>query len=227
MISMLNAIVDSDSDRPTWFIHGSRNSREHAMGTHVRQVARENSNLQVHVRYSQPLPKDTEGSDYDDQGYVDIELLAGLLPDNGFDFFLCGPTPFMKSLFGGLLDWGVPESRIHYEFFGPASALQEKAQVIPEKSAAEVVQTSGEVEVTFSKSAVTATWDSSLRSILDLAEAQGLSPAYSCRSGICNTCICRLEEGEVEYFVEPLETPGQGWALICCSKPKTDVVVAV
>ena len=227
MISMLNAIVDLDSDRPTWFVHGSRNSREHALGTHVRQVAKENSNVQVHVRYSQPLSQDIQGDEYDDVGYVDIELLKRLLPDNGFDFFLCGPTPFMKSLFGGLLDWGVSESHIHYEFFGPASALEERAQVAPAKRAAEVVQCCEEIEVTFSKSALTANWNPSFESILDLAEAKGLSPDYSCRSGICHTCICELEEGEVEYVLEPLEPPDQGSVLICCAKPKTDVVVAV
>ena len=227
MISMLNAIVDSHSDRPTWFIHGSRNSREHAMGTHVRQVARENGNVSVHVRYSRPLSEDRVGHDYDDEGYVDIELLKRLLPDHGADFFLCGPTPFMKSLFGGLLDWGVSASRIHYEFFGPASALQERARVAPAKRAAEVVQCCEEIEVTFSKSAVTANWNPSFESILDLAEANGLSPDYSCRSGICHTCICGLEEGEVEYVLEPLEPPDQGSVLICCSKPKIDVVVDV
>jgi MOSC domain-containing protein YiiM/ferredoxin-NADP reductase len=227
MISMLNALVDSDLDRPIWFVHGSRNSREHAMGSHVRQLAEENSNLQVHVRYSQPLSEDIQGRDYNDQGYVDIELLADLLPDNGFDFFLCGPTPFMKSLFRGLLDWGVSESRIHYEFFGPASELKENTEIAPATGAAKVVQGDEEIAVAFSQSAVTTHWDPSLRSILDLAEAQGLNPDFSCRSGICNTCICRLEEGEVEYILEPLETPGQGWVLICCSKPKTDVVVAI
>ncbi|MCP5119810.1 MAG: oxidoreductase, partial [bacterium] len=32
MISMLNAIADSGSQRDTWYVHGARNGREHAMG---------------------------------------------------------------------------------------------------------------------------------------------------------------------------------------------------
>jgi ferredoxin-NADP reductase len=32
MISMLNAIVESGSGRPVWFIHGARSGREHAFG---------------------------------------------------------------------------------------------------------------------------------------------------------------------------------------------------
>ena len=225
LISMLNAIVDAGSNRPTWFFHGSRNSREHALGKHVRRVAEENSNVHVHIRYSRPLPEDTVGRDHDDEGHVDIELVKRLLPSTDFDFYLCGPTPFMKSLFNGLLAWGIPESRIHYEFFGPASALAERAKVARPKRAAAAAECCEEIEITFSKSGIKANWNPSFESILDLAEANGLSPDYSCRSGICHTCKCTLEEGEVEYVLEPLDPPGQGSVLICCSKPKTSVVV--
>ncbi len=225
LISMLNAIVEVGSNRPTWFIHGSRNKREHAMGEHVRRVAAENKNIHVHMRYSQPSPEDVKGHNYDDEGYVDIKLLKRLLPSKDFDFYLCGPAPFMKSLFNGLLDWGVPEGRIHYEFFGPASVLKERAKVSTPKRAAEAIQCCGEIEVTFSQSGVNANWNPSFESILDLAEANGLSPDYSCRSGICHTCMCKLEEGEVEYVLEPLDPPEDGSVLICCSKPRNNVVV--
>ena len=227
LISMLNAIVDVGSDRPTWFIHGSRNSREHAMGAYVRRIAEKNGNVQVHIRYSRPLSDDRVGRDYDDEGHVDIELVKRLLPGKDLDFYLCGPTPFMKSLFNGLLAWGVSELQIHYEFFGPASALKERTKVATAKRAVEAAQCCEDIEVTFSQSAVTANWNPSFESILDLAEANGLSPDYSCRSGICHTCMCKLEAGEVEYVLEPLELPDPGSVLICCSKPKTDVVVGV
>ena len=133
----------------------------------------------------------------------------------------------MKSLFNGLLDWGVPEVRIHYEFFGPASVLEERGRVATAKRVAEATQCCEDIEVTFSKSGIKANWNPSFESILDLAEANGLSPDYSCRSGICHTCICKLEEGEVDYVLEPLDAPEEGTVLICCSKPKSHVVVDV
>ncbi len=95
------------------------------------------------------------------------------------------------------------------------------------KRVAEAGECCTEVEVTFSKSGVRAHWNPSLDSILDLAEAVGLSPDYSCRSGICQTCICEIEKGEVEYVLEPLDPPDEGSVLICCSKPTTAVVIAV
>ncbi|MEE8585528.1 MAG: 2Fe-2S iron-sulfur cluster binding domain-containing protein, partial [Acidobacteriota bacterium] len=83
----------------------------------------------------------------------------------------------------------------------------------------------GEIEVAFSKSSVRANWNPSFESILDLAEANGLSPDYSCRSGICHTCQCNLMEGEVNYVLEPLDPPDPGSVLICCSKPQSNLVL--
>ena len=227
LVSMLNAIIDAGSGRPTWFIHGFRNSSEQALGQHIRRAAEENDNVQVHVRYSKPLPSDTAVDDYDDEGHVDIDLVKRLLSGKDLVFYLCGPTPFMKSLFQGLLDWGVSESRIHYEFFGPASLLKDRAKVATPKRAAEASQCCEEIEVTFSRSGVKTNWNPSFESILDLAEANGLSPDYSCRSGICHTCMCALEEGEVDYTEEPLDPPDPGSVLICCSKPRTHVMVDI
>ena len=124
-----------------------------------------------------------------------------------------------------LLGWGIPADRIHYEFFGPASALTDRAQVSTPKRVAGAVECCGETEVIFSKARVQANWNPSFESLLVLAEANGLSPDYSCRSGICHTCTCSLQEGEVEYVLEPLDPPDPGSVLICCSKPKTDRVV--
>lgn len=227
LLSMLNAIIEEGSERPTWFIHGARNKREQAMGDHIRQVAKANDNVHVHIRYSKPSSEDVVRRDYDDKGHVNIKLLKSLLPNKDFDFYLCGPAPFMKSLFTGLMEWGVPEIRIHYEFFGPSSALKERKGISTAKRVSETSQCCNEIEVNFSKSGVKANWNPSFESILDLAEANGLTPDYSCRSGICNTCKCRLQGGEVEYVLEPLDPPEEESVLICCSKPKTNVVVEV
>jgi len=227
MISMLNAMIAEGPNRPIWYVHGTKNKRDHAMGDHVRRLASENKNVQAHIRYSQPAEGDLVGRDYDEQGYVDVELLKKMVPNKDMDFYLCGPGPFMKSMFDGLLEWGVPETRIHYEFFGPASVLKDRAKVSTPKRIAQISQCCEDLEVTFAKSGVKANWNPSFESILDLAEANGLSPDYSCRSGVCHTCKCTLEEGDVEYVQEPLDPPDPGMVLICCSKPQTNLVVDV
>lgn len=83
------------------------------------------------------------------------------------------------------------------------------------------------LQVTFARSGVTARWDSSCTSLLELAEAHGLRPVHSCRLGLCLTCICALLEGEVEYFDHTVVEPEHGVVLLCSSRPLTDVVVDV
>lgn len=227
LVSMLHSIVESGSKRQTWFIHGTRNSSEHALADEILKIAEENENVHVHFVYSSPVNTDTLGKDYNSSGHVDMNLLNNLLPDNKAEYYLCGPAPFMKSLFNGLLDWGIPEYNINYEFFGPASQISDRARVSTAKHAADTTDCSGEIEVEFSKSGIKTNWNDSLESILDLAEASGLSPDYSCRSGVCHTCMCKLSAGEVEYFEEPLDPPDEGHVLICVSKPKGNIIVDV
>ncbi|MDH3703409.1 MAG: MOSC domain-containing protein [Alphaproteobacteria bacterium] len=221
MISMLNAIVEAGADRPVRFVHGARNGAEHAMGAHVRRLAEENDSVHCHVRYSSPAPEDVIGQDYDDPGRVDAALLKRLCPAEDVDYYLCGPPPFLKSIFTGLLALGVAEDRIHYEFFGPAEAMRDDAG----GGAGDCVECSTEIEVTFKRSGVTGNWNPSFGTLLDMAESLGLSPPYSCRSGICQTCICPIAGGEVEYVEEPLDPPDDDAVLICCARPKTDIVI--
>jgi ferredoxin-NADP reductase/MOSC domain-containing protein YiiM/predicted pyridoxine 5'-phosphate oxidase superfamily flavin-nucleotide-binding protein len=228
LLSMMNAIVRGAAGRRVWFIHGARHGREHAFRDHVRAMAHEHDNVTVHIRYSQPTSDDVPGRDHDSEGHVDLELLKQLLPFGDYEFYLCGPLPFMKSLYCGLLSMGIAESRLHYEFFGPALALTQEAEPrgqSPGPTPREEV--SGACEVTFARSGVKAAWDPQCETILDLAEHHGLTPPYSCRSGICRTCMCTLVEGEVDYLEAPLNPPDPGCALICVARPKTNLVLDV
>ena len=110
MISVLNHLVETDSQRPVWFIHGVLNGAEHAFGPHVRGLAKSHDNVDAHIVYMEPGPDDKKGRDYDGSGFITTELLQGLLPGPEGDFYLCGPPPFMKALFNGLLGWGWPRS---------------------------------------------------------------------------------------------------------------------
>ena len=80
-------------------------------------------------------------------------------------------------------------------------------------------------EVVFTRSEVTIEWDPACESLLDLAQANGLNPPFSCREGACNSCLSRLVEGEVEHFLELLLPPRDDEVLLCCSRPKTRVVI--
>lgn len=225
MISMLNDIVDSGKQRPVWFVHGTRNGLDHAMCGHIRRIAAENDNIRVHICYSRPRPEDVQGRDYDSAGHVTAELLKVLLPDNDMDFYLCGPPPFMHSLIKGLWEWGVPERRIRVEVFGPDALMLEEAR--PKRHPEKIAAGEEVYEIVFSQSGITAQWDPESGNLLNFAEEQGVFPDFSCRAGLCQTCGYALLEGEVDYNFEPLTPPYPGQVLLCCTRPKSNLVIDV
>jgi ferredoxin len=62
-------------------------------------------------------------------------------------------------------------------------------------------------------------------SLLELARAKGLELPFSCRSGYCQTCQCRIVEGEVRCDLAPLCAPAPRYALLCCARPASPVLV--
>ncbi|MER6065026.1 2Fe-2S iron-sulfur cluster-binding protein [Streptomyces sp. NPDC001792] len=61
--------------------------------------------------------------------------------------------------------------------------------------------------------------------LLDLAEACDIPTRWSCRTGVCHTCITHFVAGDITYTTPPLELPEPGTVLVCCSKPTTEVVL--
>lgn len=80
-------------------------------------------------------------------------------------------------------------------------------------------------KVVFARSGLTVEWDPACESLLELAQVHDLNPPFSCRVGVCNSCLSRLVEGEVEYFQDLLIPPRSGEVLLCCSRPRTPRVV--
>ena len=62
-------------------------------------------------------------------------------------------------------------------------------------------------------------------SVLDLADACDVPTRWSCRSGVCHTCVTPLLSGDVAYSPDPLEAPADGRVLICCAQPRADIVL--
>jgi ferredoxin len=79
--------------------------------------------------------------------------------------------------------------------------------------------------VTFARSGIATAFPAGTRSVLDLADACDVPTRWSCRTGVCHTCITPLLSGTIAYAPEPLDPPTDGQALICCARPTSDVVL--
>lgn len=64
--------------------------------------------------------------------------------------------------------------------------------------------------------------------ILEVAEQQGLSLPYSCRTGVCSVCTGRLTEGSVNQDKGTILTEEQqeaGFILTCIAHPLSDCTI--
>ncbi|MGE0775164.1 MAG: NO-inducible flavohemoprotein [Sphingomonadaceae bacterium] len=123
MISMIETIASAHPKVEVHFIHGTQDGSTHAMKQDVRGLVAKHANIHSAIFYLEPRAEDRITSDYDHAGLITAEWLTANTPIAAADYFLCGPTPFLKAFVAGLSLAGVPASRIHYEFFGPADEL--------------------------------------------------------------------------------------------------------
>jgi ferredoxin-NADP reductase len=222
MLSMLNWCQMNQPEREVWFFYGVRNSRETAFAAHLNAIAADNRNIHLRLCFSDPLPEDQPGKDFQHHGRVGVDLFRMELPLKPYHYYLCGPTPMMETLVPALEDWGVPDSHIHFEAFGPASIKRRK----PAATAASATPAPvGDITVTFAKSGKQALWSPHSGSLLEFAESQGIAIDSGCRAGGCGTCQTTIRSGEVSYRQSPDFDPEPGTCLMCVCTPKTNVTL--
>jgi ferredoxin-NADP reductase/MOSC domain-containing protein YiiM/ferredoxin len=226
VLAMLHALVAEHTEREVWWLHGARNSGDHSFAAEARALLASLPNAQSHVYYSRPGHGELEGRDFDRVGRLTGAILSELDPPRDTEAYLCGPTPFMAEISAGLAANGVDASRIHTELFGPAPGLTPgiaaPAVRAPHPPAG---QPGSGPTISFARSNLAIPWQSGYASLLELAEACDVPVRWSCRTGVCHSCESTLIAGDVDYSPDPVEPPTDGSALICCARPRDDVVL--
>ena len=225
VMSMLHALAAEKSQQEIWWIYGARNRVEHPFAEESRSLLKELARGRGYIVYSRPAATDQAGPDFDAPGHIDVALLEKIGVSRNSDFYLCGPTSFLQSMRDGLRNWGVLDGNVHAEIFGALEAITPgMAQAAHTPHLPQGPPGSGP-PVSFARSGITAAWDPKFASLLELAEACDVPVRFSCRTGVCHTCITGLIGGSVVYDPEPLERPAPGNVLVCCSQPDAGVTL--
>jgi ferredoxin-NADP reductase/MOSC domain-containing protein YiiM len=227
VMSMLHALAAEKSQREVWWIYGARNRGEHPFAEESRALLEQLSRGRGYIVYSRPSASDQAGVDFDAPGHIDAALLERIGVPEESDFYLCGPTSFLQDMRDGLRNWGVPAGNVHTEIFGSLEAITPgMAQVVHAPHLPQGPPGSGP-PVSFARSGITAAWDPKFASLLELAEACDVPVRWSCRAGVCHTCMTGLIGGSITYNPEPLDRPAPGNVLVCCSQPNAGVTLDI
>lgn len=156
------------------------------------------------------------------QGTPSVEQLAAF--GHGFEAaqaFICGPGPFMDAMATALAGAGLDRERIHVERFVSLPDEEEAPPAVaadapPPVEVAEVSLLLDGSEHHFSCGGS--------ETLLDAAERHGIAVPHSCRVGMCASCMCQVEEGEVVLrHNDALDARdlARRWTLSCQATPAT------
>jgi ferredoxin-NADP reductase/MOSC domain-containing protein YiiM/ferredoxin len=209
VLAMLHALAAEHSPRPVWWIHGARNAAEHAFAAEAHDLLATLPDAHEVIRYSET------------SGRLSDDVLADVPVDA--DCYLCGPAPFMQTFAAALAARGT--EHVSMEIFGPLDALTPGIAAVKHVPHPPPGPAGGGPDIAFARSNLTAPWDPSFASLLEFAEACDVPVRWSCRTGVCHECETGLIGGDVSYQPDPLEPPGPGAALLCCSTPRGAVTL--
>lgn len=128
--------------------------------------------------------------------------------DNVDEVLICGPGPMVKNLANACFQNGIPKKNIHFELF-----KEFNEDIYPQEQTFPLVENIA-VNFQIAGKKYSAELPDNRSKILQQLLSQGFDVPYSCKSGICGVCECRLESGDVElleneYLTEKEEAEGR------------------
>lgn len=185
----------------------------------IERLAAQFDNVRAHISVSRASETGWQGP----TGRLTADVIQSVVPDIAtYPVHICGPQAMMDASKEALLTLGVPETAIKTEAFG-TDIKREKACAPACKPSADAAK----FDVRFTRSEQTAAISSN-QTVLDAAEAVGVSIDQSCLAGTCGACIVKLASGDVEMAVDDaleLEEKADGYILACQAKPKNNISV--
>lgn len=147
-----------------------------------------------------------------DSGFLTIDFIKKYLKDLNGMYFLCGPDVMSDPIIDALEEAGIDDDKIFNEKFVSPTTLSDAD--LPKREL--TVRYLGQ-EYSYQGN----------NNILSFLEEQGESLAYSCRSGVCGSCKCKIK-GPYQMLTDAGLTRSEkkaGYALACVAYPEADVEI--
>jgi len=205
MLSMLRYLSDHNQLKDVVFYHQCSSEEDIPFQEELEALKQQHPTLKVMLSLSQPS-KGWESL----SGRLSVAHLAQIESLHQRQAFVCGPDGFMKNAKSMLIQLGLNPKHYHQEAFGVAQDQTKEVKTLQLSLNGYLFE--GDNQST----------------LLEQAEAAGLSIASSCRAGFCGACKVTLESGKVHQPDVPAlqdDERNMGQVLACCCIPETDIEV--
>ncbi|MDX6301927.1 MAG: hypothetical protein QOF53_3141 [Nocardioidaceae bacterium] len=232
VLAMLHRLATAGSTRAVWWMHTTHDAATHVFADEAAALLATLASARSLIYYTAAGRDGAAGPPSGvHAGRLTAEVVTGLLAGAldvpaSADAYVCGPETFMDDVGAALASVGLEPRRIHTERFGSRSAVNPgiiRTDLPPPHQPPGPPGTGA--EVTFARSGLSVGWSEDYPSVLELAEACDVPTQWSCRSGVCHTCVTAVLAGETVYTTPPLEAPGPDEVLICSARPAGDLVL--
>jgi len=233
MMSMARTFHDLGANRDVAFVHSARSPADIVFRGELDTMARLDPAFRVHAVCETDSPAEAWAGF---KGRLSLDILREAVPDfREREVFVCGPKPYMDAVRAMLAQAGFDMARHHEESFdfgalpqAEQEAASDAARELDTKDAdagaAPAVRTF-RVEFAKTRRVLECPEDTT---VLDAARKAGIRLPSSCAKGLCGTCKSKITAGTVSMAhaggIRQREIDA-GMALLCCSKPTSDLVI--
>ena len=205
-MSMIKTVMTQETNSKFVLVYGNKSTSETIF---FRELLELQSNyperLFLEFIYSR---ENTEGALF---GRIDKNTVNFAVKDkfknlDFSNFYLCGPESMITTVQEVLTENNVDSNAIHYELFTSSAPTAEGSE-----------EGNATIKVIVDDEEVVVTADKKL-TLLDNVLNQDIDAPYSCKGGVCCSCICRVIEGETNMPVNNLLTDSEiaeGLVLAC------------
>ncbi|WP_322070297.1 hybrid-cluster NAD(P)-dependent oxidoreductase [Paraburkholderia bannensis] len=225
LMSMSRAYHDLAEDRDIVFVHSARTPDDVIFARELELIAASHSSFRTSF-VCERVGARTHWSGV--MGFLTLPLLKLIAPDfMEREIFTCGPAPYMKAVRDLLDEAGFARERYHEESFSFETLAADGAPLSAPADTTPASTEAATFKVTFAKSHREIHCGEH-QHVLAAAREAGVRLPASCTQGMCGTCKVKLVSGQVEMKhnggIRQREID-QGMVLLCCSTPRSDLVV--
>jgi stearoyl-CoA 9-desaturase NADPH oxidoreductase len=200
VLSMLRTLCDEGYSGEVAFLHYARTAADWLYKAEVQTLAADHENVRI-----------AYGATREGGGHIDARAIETLLPGGELataHAAVCGPPQLIEAV---RAIWHEPGLVLAESFTPPALTVNGGA---------------AEGTIRFLRSDRAASIGEG--SLLEQAEAAGLSPEFGCRMGICHTCTCRKSAGAVRNVLTgDVSDEEDDDVQLCVSVPAGDVALEI
>lgn len=204
VMSMLRTLCNEGFDGSITFLHYANKAESQLYAAELQAIAASHSNVTLLRCHAEP----NQGGEL--EGLFDAAQLRNAVPNfTEAETFLCGPPGLMDRVESAYAEMGVSHQLHTERFTAPSTYIASQDDA------------GGELRLSRSERLL----ENNGETLLNQAEAAGLSPQAGCRMGICYTCTCRKTAGRVRDIRNGRISDGEEDIQICVSVPVGTVTV--